>query len=146
MLSEIRETQKFISPRPPTLSSSDDQHASRSQSPSTASQHRQGGLGQRGTVLGQALMVACVEHYFASMYIMQPILHPKCIERTIATMDSNVEGHCMVAALCALVLMQPASVLPATLRGVIEMDQPGTPSFAQILLDEGNNYRLGCFI
>lgn len=89
------------------------------------------------SVMGQALMVACVEHYFASMYAMQPVLHPKCIERTMATMESNVEGHAMIAALCSLVLMQPPSVLSPTLRAVIEMDQPGATSFARILLEEG---------
>jgi hypothetical protein len=125
VLSEIRETQKFISPRPPS-----DDYDSRSQSPSAPG------------LLTPALMLSCVEFYFVNLYAMAPILDPKCIENTITNLDDQpIEGYCMLAALCSYVLSQSSSVLPPVLRSIVDLDQSGSSNMARILLDEGKQYR-----
>ena len=82
-------------------------------------------------------MVACVEFYFGNLYALQPILHPKCIDRTVSAMDQSIEAYCMMAALCSYVLLQSKSILPPTLRSIVDLDQPGSAGFARVLLDEG---------
>lgn len=127
VLSEIRETQKFISPRPPSADLT-----SRSASPTVPFQRTPG-------FLNQALVVSCVEYYFANLYALQPVLHMKSVDRTVANMDQSIEAYCMITALCSFVLMQSKSTLPPTLRSIVDLDQPGSNNFARLLLDEGNN-------
>jgi hypothetical protein len=84
--------------------------------------------------------MSCIEYYFANLYALQPILHLKSVERTVANMDQSVEAYCMVAALCSFVLLQSKSALPPALRSLVDLDQPGSMNFARLLLDEGKQH------
>jgi hypothetical protein len=101
VLSEIRETQKLISPRPPPSSSpsaAEYQEASRSQSPLLF--HRTAGL------LNPKIVLACVKYFFNNLYNSQPIYQPTSLERLISTLEQSVESYCQVAAFCAFVMLQ----------------------------------------
>jgi hypothetical protein len=101
VLSEIRETQKLISPRPaPSVSPSaaEYQEESRSQSPPQT-------LRSPGLLTPKTILV-CVKYFFNNLYDALPIHHPASVERLVSSVDQSTESYCQVAALCAYVLIQ----------------------------------------
>jgi hypothetical protein len=110
VLSEIRETQKLISPRPPASSPSaaDYQEPSRSQSPLLF--NRTPGL------LTSPVILACVQFYLGNLYDTQPIHQPSTFERLIANREQSTEAYCHLAAFCSYVFLQSR----ATQRQVLE--------------------------
>lgn len=58
-------------------------------------------------VLSRDMITACVEYFFANMYPTMPILHRQTIGNIIDQMDADLEAYCLVASLCAYMLIQP---------------------------------------
>ncbi|KAF2672940.1 hypothetical protein BT63DRAFT_368375 [Microthyrium microscopicum] len=130
VLSEIRETQKYFSPRPsydgvPT--------GSRSESPSIFD--RTPGL------LTPNLLDACVEYYFKHLYQSQPILHIPGVLQCIASINHSIEAYCQMTALCGYVLLQPQALLPPTMRSGAEPNEYSHERLARLLIDEAMRVR-----
>ncbi|KAK4931143.1 hypothetical protein LTR66_016062, partial [Elasticomyces elasticus] len=60
------------------------------------------------------LIHTCVDYFFAHMYPTQPILDRVKIGETIGQMDTSDEAYCLVASLCAYMMIQPNLALPTT--------------------------------
>jgi hypothetical protein len=122
VISEIRETQKYISPRPPFTQV----FGSRSASPSLA---RTPGL------LTPQFLNHCLDHYFSTLYTILPVIFRHDASKIVARVDDSIEDYCLMAALCAFVLLKPHSTLPPDFSR--EQRQDGKRTMANILLEEG---------
>lgn len=87
------------------------------------------------------LIHTCVDFYFQQLYPSQPILHHQRIQEAILSMDQNVEAYCMIASLCAYMLIQPNMTLPPNVvpRGP-EGPIPNI-NFGHVLLEEAVRVR-----
>ena len=105
---------------------------SRSGSPSTAFQRTPG-------ILPPGALNACMEYYFAHLYPIFPIIHPRKIEYILATMDVSTETYCGMIALCAYVFLRPPSVLPPEILYLERYDNVSAADRGRLLLDEGES-------
>lgn len=58
------------------------------------------------TLLTRERIDECVEFFFANMYPTMPILSRERFLPKIAEMDTNTESYCLVASMCAFMLIQ----------------------------------------
>jgi hypothetical protein len=95
-------------------------------------QRRTGGL------LSCSLINGCIEWHFANIYAWQPVLDPAFVESVVKRMDGGCdESYCLIAALCALVLLQSRTLLSPALRALVESEQLDNGELAPSLLNEG---------
>ena len=69
--------------------------------PGSPAQSRTPGL------LSLETITTCVDYFFANLYPTQPILHRQKVDDAIGQMETNPEAYCLVAALCAYMMIQP---------------------------------------
>ncbi|KAG8526848.1 uncharacterized protein KY384_008277 [Bacidia gigantensis] len=62
-------------------------------------------------ILTPDLIDACADFFFAHMYHTTPILDQDQFRSIVRGIDQSIEGYCLVAALCAFMLIQPGIAL-----------------------------------
>ncbi|KAI9839132.1 MAG: hypothetical protein M1819_003125 [Sarea resinae] len=65
-------------------------------------------------LLSDAMIRSCVDFFFAHMYPTMPILHRQRLEQALSDIDRSLETYCLVASLCAFMMIQPGMKLLGT--------------------------------
>ena len=133
VISELRETQRATS-----LSAKVQNRMSGIASPpSSPSMHPTPGL------LTSEMIKDCVEFFFANMYPIMPILNRQRLEQQAMYMDANRDTYCLLAGLCAFMMIQPGMHMPGgDPMGLDNMPGANIIS-AQLLLEEAVKVRKG---
>lgn len=58
-------------------------------------------------VLSREVIDGCTDFFFAQLFPTMPILHDEQLRQHVADMNCSVEAYCLLASLCAFVLIQP---------------------------------------
>ena len=93
--------------------------------------------------LPQITQDGCIEFFFTHMYPTMPVLSRTRILEKAADMPGSVESHCLISALCALMLVQPGIRLPGGHAMDGEAGAAIRYASAQALLDEIDKLRKG---
>ena len=65
-------------------------------------------------LLSSDMVKECIEFFFSHMYSSMPILHRQRLEQQALYMDQSLDTYCLLASLCALVLLQPGMMMPGS--------------------------------
>lgn len=87
------------------------------------------------------LVEGCIEHFFIHVYPLEPVLHRQRAQEAAVGMEHSIEAYCMIAALCAYVMIQanhkpPISVLPHP-----ELARMSNVGISHVLLEESVRVR-----
>jgi hypothetical protein len=102
------------------------------------------GLAPAPGLLSGDLVKACVHFFFDHMYPQMPILDRRTLEQQMPYLEQNPDAYCLVAALCAFVMLQPGMTMPAGDPFNLDMVPAANIPASQILLDEAIRVRRGC--
>lgn len=94
-------------------------------------------------LLPHGLIESCIEFFFATVYPSQPILHRQRAQETVMSIEHSTEAYCMVAALCAYVMIQANMTVAPNLLPRQEMTQLSNVSIGHVLLEESVRVRKG---
>lgn len=94
-------------------------------------------------LLCPALIDGCVEFFFANVYPSQPILQRQRAQDVVMSIEHSTEAYCLVAALCANVLIQSNMTIAPNLLPRPEMAQLSNVSIGHVLLEEAVRVRKG---
>lgn len=94
--------------------------------------------------LSPQLIDSCVDFFFANLYPTQPILDRGRLRHTISIMYESVEAWCLVASLCAYMLIQPNMELPPDTHSEGEHEAGSNLAWGKRLLAETIEVRKGC--
>ncbi|KNG52794.1 transcription factor Pf2 [Stemphylium lycopersici] len=94
-------------------------------------------------LLPRVLVDSCIYYFFRHVYPSEPVLHRQQAQKAIDQMCSSTEAYCMIAALCAYVMIHahykpPVSVLPRP-----EMANESNVKIGHVLLEESIRVRKG---
>ncbi|KFH42459.1 sucrose utilization protein-like protein [Hapsidospora chrysogenum ATCC 11550] len=94
-------------------------------------------------LLTSDLVKVCVSYFFDNMYGQLPILDRQSIEQQILYMEQNRDAYCLMASLCAFIMLQPGMTIPGGDLYNIDM-LPGSNMVAsQLLVEEALHVRKG---
>jgi hypothetical protein len=65
-------------------------------------------------LLQNEMVKECMDFYFAHMYPTMPILHRQRLEQQAMYMDQNLDTYCLLASMCAFILLQPGMPVPGS--------------------------------
>lgn len=82
-----------------------------------------------------------MDFFFANLYAVQPVLHRQQIQHAVVNWDHSVESYCLLAALCAYVLLQPQMILPPTVAVRNESGATSNQQLAYMVLEESIRVR-----
>lgn len=101
------------------------------------------GLAPTPGLLTSDLVKECSSFFFENMYGQAPILDRRQIEHQVLYMEQNQDAYCMLASMCAFVMLQPGMNMPA--GDVYNLDMvPGANIISsQLLLEEAMRVRKG---
>ena len=134
VISELRETQRQSEPAPRT--SLLDHGFDFNTPPISPGWHRKPGL------LPLHFINTCVDFFFTHMYPAMPILHRNTLQIQISRMEESTESYCLIASLCAFMMIQPG-MNPVESFSATNGNAPPFSSFPSgaILLDEVQRVR-----
>jgi hypothetical protein len=94
-------------------------------------------------LLPYAFVKSCIGYFFTHVYPLEPILHPQRLQEAVVAMDRSTGVYCMIAALCAYVIIRAnykpqLSALPRP-----EMAHMSSIEIGLVLLDESVRVRQG---
>ena len=78
---------------------------------------------------------ACIAFFFENMYPTMPILDRGRLQRQRQDMESSLETYCLIASLCAFMLIQPGMKISAVGDADEDVARDGTAS-GQAMVDE----------
>jgi hypothetical protein len=92
-------------------------------------------------LLPPTLVEGCIEHFFIHVYPLEPVLHRQRAQEAAVGMEHSIEAYCMIAALCAYVMIQAnhkprMSVLPHP-----ELARMSNVGIGHVLLEESVRVR-----
>lgn len=85
---------------------------------------------------------ACIAFFFENMYPTMPILHRGRLQQQRQEMEKSLETYCLIASLCAFMLIQPGMKIVGVEGSDEDVAQDGTPS-GRALVDEVLRVRKG---
>lgn len=85
----------------------------------------------------------CAQFYFENMYGQMPILDHRHMDQQIALMDQNRDSYCLVASLCAFIMLQPGMSIPTGDAYNLDMVPGANIISSQLLLEEALRVRKG---
>ena len=85
-------------------------------------------------LLTTEMISECIEFYFKNMYSTVPILHRGRLERQAQYVDRDTETYCLMASLCAFMMIQPGMPIPGDPLGLDSM--PGANLLSGTMLME----------
>jgi len=94
-------------------------------------------------LLTSELVKDCVAFFFENMYTQLPILDRWTVEQQILYMEQNRDAYCLMASLCAFVMLQPGMTMPAGDPFQLDMMPGATIVSSQLLLEEALRVRKG---
>lgn len=86
---------------------------------------------------------ACLDFFFEYMYPTMPILHRQRLQHMIMDINSSVETYCLIASLCAFMMIQPGVKIPESNAAPGEVVPATTFATGTTLLDEVLRVRKG---
>ncbi|EMD86706.1 hypothetical protein COCC4DRAFT_42172 [Bipolaris maydis ATCC 48331] len=96
----------------------------------------------QGLLLPLALINSCIEYFFSHVYFSEPVLHRERALAAVYYMESFTESYCIIAALCAYVIVK-ANYNPPTNVLSLEMAHMSNFDIGQRLLEESVRERQG---
>jgi len=94
-------------------------------------------------LLSPEVVGACIEFFFDHMYPTMPILHRSRLQHMVMGMDSYVETYCLIASLCAFMIIQPGVEVPESHAARRETGPAVSFATGTTLLDEALRVRKG---
>lgn len=88
-------------------------------------------------------MESCIEFFFCNVYPSQPIIHRQRAQDTVMSMEHSTEAYCMIAALCAYVMIQSNMTVSPNLLQRAELSQMSNVSIGHAILQESVRVRKG---
>ncbi|KAG9239272.1 fungal-specific transcription factor domain-containing protein [Amylocarpus encephaloides] len=125
VISELRETQ-----RQSTLSSKVANRLQGINSPPCSPT-----LAPTPNLLTPDMIKECIQFFFANMYPTLPILHRGRLEHQALYADQNVDTYCLLASLCAFMMIQPGMGIPGDPLGLDSLPGANLVS-GNLLLEE----------
>jgi hypothetical protein len=94
-------------------------------------------------LLPSAFVESCIDYFFTHVYPLEPVLHPQRLQEAVVAMDRSTGVYCMIAALCAYLIIRAkykpqVSVLPRR-----EMAHMSSIEIGLVLLEESVRIRQG---
>jgi len=84
-----------------------------------------------------------MEYFFSNVYPSQPVIHRQGAQDIIMSIEHSIEAYCMIAALCAYVMIQSNMTVSPDLLQRQELAQMTNVGIGQVLLDESVAARKG---
>jgi hypothetical protein len=94
-----------------------------------------------GLLTGE-IVKECIEFFFANMYPNMPVLSRQRLEQQAVYMEQNLDTYCLLAALSALMMIQPGMSIPGDPYGLDSMPGANIVS-STVLLEEAIRVRKG---
>jgi hypothetical protein len=94
-------------------------------------------------LLPPALVESCIDFYLTNVYPTQPVLTRQCVQETLVSMEHTNESYCMIAALCAFVMIQANFTASPNVLPRAEMARMSNVIVGQHLLMESIRVRRG---
>jgi hypothetical protein len=94
-------------------------------------------------LLPPGLVESCIEFFFGNVYPSQPVIHRQRAQDIVMSMEHSTEAYCMIAALCAYVMIQTNMTVSPTLLQRAELAQMSNVSVGHVLLEESVRVRKG---
>lgn len=94
-------------------------------------------------MLAPEVISECVEFYFVNLYDKAPILDRQHIDQQAPFVEKNRDSYCLLASLCAFIMLQPGMALPPNDSYGLEMVPGATIVASQLLLEECLRVRKG---
>jgi hypothetical protein len=94
-------------------------------------------------LLPPSLVESCIEFFFCNVYPSQPIIHRQRAQDTVMSMEHSTEAYCMIAALCAYVMIQSNMTVSPNLLQRAELSQMSNVSIGHAILQESVRVRKG---
>jgi hypothetical protein len=101
------------------------------------------GLSPTPGLLTSDLVKDCATFYFDNMYSQAPILDRRQIEQQMLYMEQNRDAYCLMASMCAFVMLQPGMTMPPGDPYNLDMVPGANIVSAQLLLEEALKVRKG---
>lgn len=89
------------------------------------------------------LIESCLDFYFNNVYPSYPVLHRQRAQEIVLSIELSAEAYCMVAALCAYVMIQSNMSISPNLLPRAEMAQMSNVSIGHMLLEDSARVRKG---
>ncbi|KAF2867219.1 hypothetical protein BDV95DRAFT_631340 [Massariosphaeria phaeospora] len=94
-------------------------------------------------LLPLGLVESCIHFFFSTVYLSQPILHRQHAQDIVTNIEQSTEAYCMIAALCAYVMIQSNMTVPPNLLPRPEFIHMSNISVGHVLLEESVRVRKG---
>lgn len=100
-------------------------------------------LGPTPGLLTTELVKECAHFFFDNLYPQLPILDRRQFEQLIPYMDQNRDTYCLMASLCAFVMLQPGMSMPTGDAYSLDMMPGANIISSQLLIEETLRVRKG---
>lgn len=94
-------------------------------------------------LLPHGLIESCLEYFFGNVYPSQPLLHRQGAQDIVMSVEHSNEAYCVIAALCAYVMIQFNMIVAPNLLPRPEMAQLSNVNLGHVLLEESVRVRKG---
>ncbi|KAF2003822.1 hypothetical protein P154DRAFT_427947 [Amniculicola lignicola CBS 123094] len=94
-------------------------------------------------LLPSGVVESCIEFYFSNVYAAQPVLHRQRAQDLAMSMEHSNEAYCLLAGLCAYVMIQADMTVSPSVLPRQEMAQMSNVSLGHVLLEEAVRVRKG---
>ncbi|KAM0479576.1 hypothetical protein ACHAPX_004793 [Trichoderma viride] len=101
------------------------------------------GLAPTPGLLTSDLVKECAQFFFEHMNAQAPILDRRQIDQQVLYMEQNRDAYCLMASLCAFVMLQPGMSMPANDAYNLDLVPGANIIASQILLEEAVRVRKG---
>lgn len=101
-------------------------------------------MSRSSQTLSRHLIESCTDFFFKNLYPTQPILDRERLRHTTSIMYDSVEAWCLIASLCAYMLIQPNMELSPEALTDMETDVGSNLAWGKRLLAETMEVRKGC--
>lgn len=101
------------------------------------------GLSPTPGLLTSDLVKDCSQFFFENMYAQAPILDRRNIDQQMLYMEQNRDAYCLMASMCAFVMLQPGMSMPSGDPYNLDMVPGATIISSQLLLEEAQRVRKG---
>ena len=94
-------------------------------------------------LLCQEVIDVCIDFFFEHMYPTMPILHRTRLQQMAQGIDGSIETYCLIASLCAFMMIQPGVKVPEGLAAPGDSSSTANLVTGTTLLDEVLRVRKG---
>jgi hypothetical protein len=88
-------------------------------------------------LLPAVVLRACVNYYFAHLYLTLPIIYPRKVDVILTAIDTSTKTYYSIVSLYALVFLRSIAFLPPALEYLENYNSLSYTKRGKVLLEEG---------